>query len=199
MCWRPRRAWWRSAPPRIATRHTHGTGCTLASAIAAGLAQGMELRAAVGRAHAYVQAAIGSAPGFGGGHGPLNHAVTVDPARLAASAVTKPRNPAFAEDVAASFASQGALRTIGAVLDAVEPGRCVIRVPYSEAVTQHHGFFHGGVIGMVADVAGGYAAMTLCEAGLAGADGRIQDQLHRPGVRQRHRRHRACGAGGPRS
>ncbi len=69
---------------RIATRHTHGTGCTLASAIAAGLAQGMELRAAVGRAHAYVQAAIVSAPGFGGGHGPLNHAVTVDPARLAA-------------------------------------------------------------------------------------------------------------------
>jgi hydroxymethylpyrimidine/phosphomethylpyrimidine kinase len=70
--------------PRIATRHTHGTGCTLASAIATGLAQGMELRAAVKRAHAYVQAAIFSAPGLGGGHGPLNHAVTVDPARLAA-------------------------------------------------------------------------------------------------------------------
>jgi hydroxymethylpyrimidine/phosphomethylpyrimidine kinase len=70
--------------PRIATRHTHGTGCTLASAIAAGLAQGMDVRAAVVRARAYVQAAIFSAPGFGGGHGPLNHAVTVDPARLAA-------------------------------------------------------------------------------------------------------------------
>ena len=70
--------------PRVATRHTHGTGCTLASAIAAGLAQGMGLPAAVGRAHAYVQAAIFSAPGYGRGHGPLNHAVTVDPARLAA-------------------------------------------------------------------------------------------------------------------
>ncbi len=70
--------------PRIATRHTHGTGCTLASAIATGLAQGMPLQAAVGRAHAYVQAAIAAAPGLGGGHGPLNHAVTVDPARLAA-------------------------------------------------------------------------------------------------------------------
>jgi hydroxymethylpyrimidine/phosphomethylpyrimidine kinase len=69
---------------RIATRHTHGTGCTLASAIAAGLAQGMALEAAVRRGHAYVQAAIRSAPGFGHGHGPLNHAVTVDPARLAA-------------------------------------------------------------------------------------------------------------------
>jgi hydroxymethylpyrimidine/phosphomethylpyrimidine kinase len=70
--------------PRIATRHTHGTGCTLASAIAAGLAQGMALHDAVVRARAYVRAALRAAPGFGGGHGPLNHAVTVDPARLAA-------------------------------------------------------------------------------------------------------------------
>ncbi len=69
---------------RLATRHTHGTGCTLASAIAAGLAQGMDLPASVRRAHAYVQAAIASAPGLGGGHGPLNHAVTLDPALLAA-------------------------------------------------------------------------------------------------------------------
>ena len=68
---------------RIATRHTHGTGCTLASALAAGLAQGMPLLDAVSRARAYVQAALFSAPGFGGGHGPLNHAVTVDIARLA--------------------------------------------------------------------------------------------------------------------
>jgi hydroxymethylpyrimidine/phosphomethylpyrimidine kinase len=63
--------------PRIETRHTHGTGCTLASAIAAGLAQGMDLSAAVRRARAYVLAAIESAPGFGHGHGPLNHAHTV--------------------------------------------------------------------------------------------------------------------------
>jgi len=70
------------ASPRIATRHTHGTGCTLASAIAAGLAQGMELRDAVARARAYVLAAIAAAPGYGAGHGPLDHAVTFDPARL---------------------------------------------------------------------------------------------------------------------
>lgn len=63
--------------PRIETRHTHGTGCTLASALAAGLAQGMELRAAVRRARAYVLEAIRTAPGFGHGHGPLNHAHTV--------------------------------------------------------------------------------------------------------------------------
>jgi hydroxymethylpyrimidine/phosphomethylpyrimidine kinase len=65
--------------PRIDTRHTHGTGCTLASAIAAGLAQGMELAAAVRRARAYVLTAIKTAPGFGHGHGPLNHAHTVAP------------------------------------------------------------------------------------------------------------------------
>jgi hydroxymethylpyrimidine/phosphomethylpyrimidine kinase len=59
---------------RIDTRHTHGTGCTLASAIAAGLAQGMALRDAVGRARRYVHRAIATAPGFGRGHGPLNHA-----------------------------------------------------------------------------------------------------------------------------
>lgn len=70
--------------PRIATRHTHGTGCTLASAIAAGLAQGMALREAVLRARRYVRAAILSAPGYGNGHGPLDHAVTLDPARLPA-------------------------------------------------------------------------------------------------------------------
>ena len=69
--------------PRLATRHTHGTGCTLASAIAAGLAQGLALHDSVARARAYVRAAIAAAPGFGGGHGPLNHAVTVDPTRLA--------------------------------------------------------------------------------------------------------------------
>jgi hydroxymethylpyrimidine/phosphomethylpyrimidine kinase len=70
--------------PRIETRHTHGTGCTLASAIATGLAQGMGLRDAVVRARAYVAAAIRGAPGFGRGHGPLDHGVTVDPGRIAA-------------------------------------------------------------------------------------------------------------------
>ncbi len=62
---------------RIASRSTHGTGCTLASAIAAGLAQKMTLHDAVARARDYVRRAIETAPGFGRGHGPLNHAVTV--------------------------------------------------------------------------------------------------------------------------
>ena len=65
--------------PRIASRHTHGTGCTLASAIAAGLAQGLDIESAVDRARAYVQRAIASAPGFGRGHGPLDHAHPLHP------------------------------------------------------------------------------------------------------------------------
>jgi hydroxymethylpyrimidine/phosphomethylpyrimidine kinase len=58
---------------RVTTRHTHGTGCTLASAIAANLALGQEVREAIVRARAYVLGAIEHAPGIGKGHGPLNH------------------------------------------------------------------------------------------------------------------------------
>ncbi|KQY29258.1 hydroxymethylpyrimidine/phosphomethylpyrimidine kinase [Caulobacter sp. Root487D2Y] len=59
---------------RIETRHTHGTGCTLASACATGLAQGMSLTESVARAWNYVHEAMLRAPGFGAGHGPLDHA-----------------------------------------------------------------------------------------------------------------------------
>lgn len=59
--------------PRIRTRHTHGTGCTYATAIACGLAQGLSLPLAVGRAREFVQKAIETAPGLGKGRGPLNH------------------------------------------------------------------------------------------------------------------------------
>lgn len=58
---------------RLDTRHTHGTGCTLASACATGLAQGLALDAAAARAWAYVAEAIRRAPGLGAGHGPLDH------------------------------------------------------------------------------------------------------------------------------
>ena len=58
---------------RQETLHTHGTGCTLATAIACGLARQVPLKDAVARAHAYVQEAIRTAPGLGAGAGPLNH------------------------------------------------------------------------------------------------------------------------------
>lgn len=63
---------------RIATRHTHGTGCTYSAAITAGLAQSLSLEDAVRRAKRFIQAAIESAPGLGGGSGPVNHFATVD-------------------------------------------------------------------------------------------------------------------------
>lgn len=61
--------------PRIATRNTHGTGCTLSAAIAAGLAQGLGMGAAVAQAHRYLQAAIAAADRLqiGSGHGPVHH------------------------------------------------------------------------------------------------------------------------------
>ena len=64
--------------PRIAGKNTHGTGCTLAAAIATGLAQGMALPDAVSRACRYLQKAIAAAPGFGAGHGPVWHSVRED-------------------------------------------------------------------------------------------------------------------------
>lgn len=65
----------RLTAPRRATKNTHGTGCTLSAAIAAGLAQGMGLTAAVTRAHGYLQGAIAHADvlGVGSGHGPVHH------------------------------------------------------------------------------------------------------------------------------
>lgn len=64
---------------RIATRSTHGTGCTLSAAIAAGLAGGMPLAHAVERALEFVSRAIAQAPNLGRGHGPLNHLIALPP------------------------------------------------------------------------------------------------------------------------
>ncbi|HVZ70286.1 MAG TPA: bifunctional hydroxymethylpyrimidine kinase/phosphomethylpyrimidine kinase [Rhizomicrobium sp.] len=78
----------RLTAPRLNTTSTHGTGCTLATAIAVGLAQGVPLIDAIRRARSYVQEAIRTAPGFGHGHGPLNHMhplskLTADPGPVA--------------------------------------------------------------------------------------------------------------------
>ena len=64
---------------RIHSRHTHGTGCTLASGIATGLGAGLSLVEAIGRARDYVRAALLAAPGYGAGHGPMGHALGVMP------------------------------------------------------------------------------------------------------------------------
>jgi uncharacterized protein (TIGR00369 family) len=76
----------------------------------------------------------------------------------------QPRNPDFEARVRGSFARQNAMGLIGARMARVEPGRVEIELPVREDLGQQHGFVHGGVVGMIADSAGGYAAFTLMPA-----------------------------------
>ncbi len=76
----------------------------------------------------------------------------------------EPKDPAYAERVRASFGRQAAMDTIGASLQAVEPGRVVIELPYAPHITQQHGFVHGGIVAAALDSACGYAASTLMPA-----------------------------------
>jgi uncharacterized protein (TIGR00369 family) len=73
----------------------------------------------------------------------------------------KPQNPAFAERVRASFDRQGAMRTLGAELEAVEPGYCAITLVPRAEVAQQHGYVHAGVVAAIVDSAGGYAGFSL--------------------------------------
>ena len=76
-----------------------------------------------------------------------------------------PSDPDFEARVRASFARQGLMRTLGAELGVVRPGFCEIRLPYRDALSQQHGYFHAGATAAVADSAGGYAAFTLMGPG----------------------------------
>lgn len=78
--------------------------------------------------------------------------------------MTSPANPAFAEAVTASFNKQSAMHLIRATLPVVEHGRTEIHIPHWDGIEQQHGFVHGGVVGMIADSAAGYAAMTMVPA-----------------------------------
>ena len=73
-------------------------------------------------------------------------------------------DPHFAERVRASFALQHAMALIRATLPIVEHGYAEIHLPHWTGVEQQHGFVHGGVVGMIADSAAGYAAMTMVPA-----------------------------------
>jgi uncharacterized protein (TIGR00369 family) len=70
------------------------------------------------------------------------------------------------ERVAASFARQGLMTHLGARLVRVEPGLCEVALPYSDKVTQQQLGFHGGAIGALADIAGGYAGLTQAPEGM---------------------------------
>lgn len=75
-----------------------------------------------------------------------------------------PSNPDFAARVRDSFHRQQAMALIGATMPVVEAGYTEIHLPHKPEVTQQHGFIHGGVVGMIADSAAGYAANTLTPA-----------------------------------
>ncbi|AEV25379.1 PaaI family thioesterase [Azospira sp. APE16] len=75
-----------------------------------------------------------------------------------------PSDPDFAARVRDSFHRQQAMALIGATMPVVEAGYTEIHLPYKPEVTQQHGFIHGGVVGMIADSAAGYAANTLTPA-----------------------------------
>jgi uncharacterized protein (TIGR00369 family) len=74
------------------------------------------------------------------------------------------RDPDFDARVRDSFDRQRFMRHLGAEIEELAPGRCVLRVPLQAELTQQHGFFHGGVVGSLADNAGAYAAFTLIGA-----------------------------------
>ena len=76
----------------------------------------------------------------------------------------KASDPDFAARVRASFSRQAAMTLIGATIAEVLPGRVTIELPVRDDLTQQHGFVHGGVVGMIGDSAGGYAAFTLMPA-----------------------------------
>jgi len=76
----------------------------------------------------------------------------------------EPRDPAFESRVRASFARQKVMSLIGAQLTRVVPGRVEIELAFRDDLTQQHGFFHAGIVGTIADSAGGYAAYTLMPA-----------------------------------
>lgn len=89
-------------------------------------------------------------------------------------------DPARADAIATSFARQGLMATFGATLARVARGEVEIAMPWTPAVTQQHGFFHGGVVGALADTACGYAALSLVGEGEAGLTAEYKINLLSP-------------------
>ena len=82
----------------------------------------------------------------------------------ASAARFQPKDPGFAERCRASFSRQKAMALIGGTIGALEAGYCEVVLPFRDDLTQQKGFVHGGIIGMIADSACGYAAYSLMPA-----------------------------------
>ena len=72
-----------------------------------------------------------------------------------------PRDPDYEKRTRENFLSQGFMHTLGATMSKLEAGHCQLTLQFDDALSQQHGFFHGGVIATLADVSGGYAAFSL--------------------------------------
>ena len=77
----------------------------------------------------------------------------------------EPRDPDFERKVRLSFARQQVMHLLGAALTRVEPGLVEIELPFRADLTQQHGYVHAGIVGTIADSAGGYAGYSLMPAG----------------------------------
>lgn len=75
-----------------------------------------------------------------------------------------PPDPRWENRVRATFATQGAMRHIGASIAEISPGSCAIVAPFRDELAQQHGYFHAGITSAIADSAGGFAALTLFPA-----------------------------------
>jgi uncharacterized protein (TIGR00369 family) len=92
-----------------------------------------------------------------------------------------PADPQFAARVRDSFGRQKAMGLIGASLAVVEPGYVEVALPWREDLTQQKGYIHGGILGMIADTACGYAAFSLMPAGCSLVTVEYKINILRPG------------------
>jgi uncharacterized protein (TIGR00369 family) len=99
----------------------------------------------------------------------------------------EPKDPQYAARVRASFDRQDAMRTIGATLASVEPGKVVIELPWAQALTQQHGFLHAGMVATGLDSACGYAGFSLMPADAAVLTVEYKINLLAPAQGQRFR------------
>lgn len=94
----------------------------------------------------------------------------------------KVRDPDYEKLTRANFASQGFMHHLGTEMTVLSPGYCELKLVFRDELAQQHGFFHGGVIATLADVAGGYAAFTLLEPKATNVTVEFKVNLLAPGV-----------------
>jgi hydroxymethylpyrimidine/phosphomethylpyrimidine kinase len=131
---------------RIETRHSHGTGCTLASALASGLGQGLDMAHAVTRARAYVRLALRSAPGLGQGHGPLGHGAVVNDISAPAPVMNQFTLPASDYVASVAFYRQLGLQLI---VGSPEAGYARFEARNGTTLSIHVGHGQPGAGGMI--------------------------------------------------